>query len=74
MSALAGILGVLVRLAGVEDAAVVEQLHVAGAEVHLDVERGVVGDRLEQRHRLELAAVSRGTSGCCCASRMYQPR
>ena len=30
---------VLVRLAGVKDPAVVQQLHVAGLEVHLDVER-----------------------------------
>ena len=45
---------VVVGLARVEDDRVVEQLDVAGLEVHLDVEDRVVRDRLDQVHRRAL--------------------
>jgi hypothetical protein len=47
---------VLVGSAGVEDDGVVQELDVAGLEVHLDVERGVVRDVLDEPHRGELLA------------------
>ena len=64
---------VLVRLRCVQDPGVVEQLDVTGPKVHLDVECRVVGDRLEQLHRLELLGSEPRHLMMALASRMYQP-
>src|SRR5680860_1535453 len=44
----------LVRLTGMQDPTVVQQLDVARGELHLQVEGRVVGDRLEKIHGFEL--------------------
>jgi hypothetical protein len=43
-----------VGLAGMQDSGVVQQLDVPGLELHLQVERGVVGDPLQHLRRFEL--------------------
>jgi len=48
------VVGVFVRLAGVKNRGVVEELDIAGSEAHLDVNRGIIRDRLDQLHRLDL--------------------
>lgn len=45
MTASVDVVVVVVGLAGVQDDGVVEELDVAGLEVHVDVEDGVVGNR-----------------------------
>ena len=52
-----------VGLAGMQHRGVVEQLDIAGFEVHLDMEPRVIGDRLGQSQRVALLRGQPGGSG-----------
>ena len=52
-----------VGLAGMQYRGVVEQLGIAGFELHLDMERGIIGDRLGQSQRIVLLRGQPGGSG-----------
>lgn len=54
---------VLVGLTRVEDDGVVQQLHIAGSEVHLHMERGIIRDRLDQIQRRQLILGQTGNPG-----------